>query len=95
MLVFIFDQSSYNKAFLDDVANISRMNVCPGGKQLCLRDTVWAGCIQRMVDNNGIPRGMKAVLEGHVINCNQICLTGSKITIYIMLLTYYASSITY
>lgn len=27
---------------------------------------------QRMVDNNGIPRGMKAVLEGYAINCNQI-----------------------
>ena len=70
MLVFIFDQSSYNKAF-SDVVNVSRMNVCPGGKQLCLRDAVWAGRIQRMVDNNGIPREMKAVLEGHAINCNQ------------------------
>ena len=39
------------------------MNVGPGGKQPKMRDTVWEGHVQKMVDRNAIPKGMKAILE--------------------------------
>ena len=45
--MFIFDQSSCHKAYADDALNASRMNVHPGGKQPCMRDTVWAGRVQK------------------------------------------------
>jgi len=38
------------------------MNVRPGGKQSKMCDTVWEGCVQKMVDENGIPMGMKMIL---------------------------------
>lgn len=28
-----------------------------------MRDTIWGGEVQNMVDENGIPKGMKVVLE--------------------------------
>ena len=40
-----------------------RMNVRPGGAQPCMRDTVWAGRVQTIVDENGVPKGMRKVLE--------------------------------
>lgn len=71
-LVFVFDQSSCHKAFAEDALNASRMNVRPGGKQPCMRDTVWAGRVQRMVDDDGVPKGMKAVLEERGVNTEQM-----------------------
>ena len=56
-LVFIFDQSSCHKADAENALNITRMNVRPGGKQPCMRDTVWAGQVQKLVDNKREPKG--------------------------------------
>ena len=39
------------------------MNVGPGGKQPVMKDTVQNDVVQRMVDSNGIPKGMKRLLE--------------------------------
>ena len=47
----------------DDTLNADKMNVGPGGKQPKMHDTVWNGAVQKLVDNNGIPKGMKTVLE--------------------------------
>ena len=46
----------------------------PGGKQPCMRDTVhvWAGRVQRMVDDDGVPKGMKKLLEEQGINTSAI-----------------------
>ena len=38
------------------------MNTKPGGKQPCMRDTVWNGKVQRMVFNIGLPKGLIQVL---------------------------------
>ena len=67
-LVWIFDQSSCHKAFAPDALNVNKMNVLPGGAQAKLRDTMWAGKLQRMVFNLGVPKGMKRVLEERGIN---------------------------
>lgn len=38
------------------------MNVNPGGSQSKMRDTIWGGRVQRMVNANGTPKGMRQVL---------------------------------
>jgi hypothetical protein len=60
--VFLFDQSSGHTAYAADALNANRMNVNPGGTQPRMRDTVWNGKVQRMVEN-GVPKGMRTVLE--------------------------------
>lgn len=44
------------------------MNVYCGGEQAVMRDTVWAGKVQHLVDDEGVPKGMKQVLEERGIN---------------------------
>ena len=40
----------------------------PGGKQPIMKDTMWNGQIQKMVDTAGIPKGMKIVLQERGVN---------------------------
>ena len=61
--VFMFDNAPSHRKVADDALNADRMNVGPGGKQPVMRDTVWGGQVQKMVDANGIPKGMKIILE--------------------------------
>ena len=63
-----FDQSSCHKAYAADALNPRVMNVNPGGQQPVMRDTVWAGAVQKLVDENGVPKGMKRVLQERGIN---------------------------
>ena len=66
-LLFLFDQSSGHTAYDDDALIVSRMNVKPGGCQPKMRDTVYDGVTQRMVFDDGTPKGMRQVLiERHV-----------------------------
>ena len=67
-VVWLFDHSSCHRAFADDALNAKRMNVRPGGMQPKMRDTTWAGRRQTLIDRNGIPKGMKKVLEERGIN---------------------------
>ena len=46
-----------------DTLETSKMNVNPGGKQKVMRDTVWAGKVQKMNYALGISKGMRVVLE--------------------------------
>ena len=62
-LVFLFDQSSGHTAYAEDSLNANRMNVNPGGSQPKMHNTTWNGSEQKMVDQNGIPKGMRKVLE--------------------------------
>ena len=71
-LVFIFDQSNCHRAYAENALNVSRMNVRPGGRQPCMRDTVLAGCVQKMVYDDGTPKGMKAILEERGINTSRM-----------------------
>ena len=61
--MFIFDSSSCHRAYAPDSLNTQTMNVKPGGAQPPLRDTVWNGRVQKLVDQRGVPKGMKQVLE--------------------------------
>lgn len=57
------DNALSHRKMASDALNADRMNVGPGGKQPAMRDTIWGGKIQKMVDDNGIPKGMRAVLQ--------------------------------
>ena len=59
----MFDQSSCHRAYADDALNVQRMNVRPGGTQSEMRDIKLERRVQRMVVENGMPKGMKMVLE--------------------------------
>ena len=61
--VFMFDNAPSHRKMASDAINADKMNVGPGGKQPAMRDTIWGGKVQKMVDDNGIPKGMRAVLQ--------------------------------
>ena len=71
-IVFLFDQSSGHTAYAEYSLNANKMNVNPGGSQPKLRDTMWNGCVQHMVQN-GVAKGMRKVLEEQGVN-----VTGMK-----------------
>ena len=60
---WLFDHSSCHNAYSEDALNATHMNAKPGGKQPCMRDTVWKGKVQRMVFSLGIPKGLIQVLK--------------------------------
>ena len=64
----MFDSSSCHRAYGPDALNSKTTNVKPGGAQPPLRDTTWAGRLQKLVDSNGVPKGMKKVLEERGVN---------------------------
>ena len=71
-VVWLFDHSSYHRAFAEESLNSRVMNVKPGGGQPRMRDTIWAGRVQRMVLDDGTPKGLKMVLEERVINTSRM-----------------------
>ena len=62
-VMWLFDHSSCHNAYANNALNAAHMNAKPGGKQPCLKDTVWNGKVQRMVFNIGIPKGLIQVLK--------------------------------
>jgi len=71
-VVWLFDHSSGHTAFAENALNVNRMNVKPGGKQAVLRDTVWNGRLQKMVQPDGTSKGMKLVLQERGINVTKM-----------------------
>ena len=61
-IVFLFDQSSGHTAYDSDSLHVVRMNVNPGGGQPAMRDTTYNGRVYKLVDSNGVPKGMRQVL---------------------------------
>ena len=66
--VWVFDSSSCHTAKADDALEVAKMNVNPGGKQKVMRETVWAGKVQKMNYALGVPKGLRVVLEERGIN---------------------------
>lgn len=66
--LFLFDNAPSHRNVSDDSLNVDKMNVGPGGRQPIIHDTVWNGRVQRMVNNDGIPKGMKKILEERGVN---------------------------
>ena len=55
--VFKFDHSSNHKAMAEDALNAKKMGVNSGGSQPKMRPGSWQGVEQKMVDEDGIPKG--------------------------------------
>ena len=57
--LFLFDYAPSHKKRPEDGLDTSLMNVGPGGKQPRMRDTLWDGQVQKMVNESGVPKGLK------------------------------------
>lgn len=66
--LFLCDNAPSHRKLAEDTPNADKMNVGRGGKQPKMRDTQWAGGIQKLVDETDIPKGMRIVLEERGIN---------------------------
>ena len=72
--LFLFDNApSHRKVAADDFI-ADKMNVGRGGKQPKMRDTIWSGAVQRMVDGTGTPKGIKKVLEKRGVDTSNMRL---------------------
>ena len=56
----------------DDALNADKMNISSGEKQPQMRNTIWGGAIQWMVDDNGVPKGINLVLEERGVDTSDI-----------------------
>ena len=72
--VWIFDHSCGHTAFAPDALVASRLNRKPGGKQPAMRDTVWAGKPQKLVLEDGTPKGAAMILEERGIRTSSLKL---------------------
>ena len=62
-LIWVFDNSSCHNAYADDALIAAHMNAKPGGKQHCIRDTVWQGRVQKMNTQDETPKRLIQVLK--------------------------------
>ena len=62
-VMWIFDQFSCHKAFVEDSMNARRMNDRPGGTRPKMRTTTWAGK-EQMVFDNGTAKGDECCFGG-------------------------------
>lgn len=62
-VLWVFDNAPQHTARAVDSLDAKKMNKGPSGAQPKMRDTVWDGQPQRMVDANGIPKGLERVLQ--------------------------------
>jgi hypothetical protein len=61
--LFLFDNAPSHRKVANDALNAAAMNVNSGGSQPVMRDTEWNGSIQKMVNENGEPKGLRIVLQ--------------------------------
>ena len=61
--VWVFDHSSCHAAMADDALDVNQMNVKPGVKQRVMHNTMWQGCVQKMIFSDGRPKGMRQILQ--------------------------------
>ena len=80
-ITWLFDHSSCHRAFAEDALNAKRMNVRPGGRQPRMRDTTWAGQPQKLVDDNGVPKGLSKVLEERGINTERMLADDMRVVL--------------
>ena len=66
-IVWLFDQSSCHKKFDELALQASKILVKDGGRRR-VRDTVWAGSIQEMVNEDGFAKGLRTILQERGIN---------------------------
>lgn len=71
--VFIFDNAPSHMKKPEDALNADKMNVKMVEKRPFMKDTTWNGTTQRMVQPDGVQKGMKTVLEERGVNTRDEC----------------------
>ncbi|RPB02023.1 hypothetical protein L873DRAFT_573273 [Choiromyces venosus 120613-1] len=65
--LFLFDNASSHSSFAEDALRVQNMNLSGGGEQATMRNGYFflkgTRTIQSMVYENGIPKGIEAVLQ--------------------------------
>ena len=69
---WVFDHSSCHAAMADDALDVNQMNVKPGGKQRVMHNTMWQGCVQKMILSDGTPKRMRQILEERGFNTHKM-----------------------
>ena len=79
-IIWIFEQSSGHCAYAENALNVPRINVRPGGKQPTMRNTInpLTGHPQSLVDNSGIPKGMRQILRERGVNVEGMRVRGMR-----------------
>ena len=75
----MFDYSCGHKSVAPDALVASRLNRRPGGKQPAMKDTVWGRKPQKLVQDNGTPKGAELVLQEKGINTSRLKLEQMQI----------------
>lgn len=66
-IVWLFDQSSCHKKYADDALQANKILVKDGGPHR-VRDTIWEGKPQSMVNSDGQAKGLRIILRERGIN---------------------------
>ena len=69
---FVFDHSGCHGTFAEDALDASKMNLKPSSKQPRMHDTFWNGKVQKMVVEDGTPKGLRAVLIERGVNVTKM-----------------------
>ena len=77
--VWIFDHSCGHTAYAPDALVVSRLNKKPGGKQPAMRDTTWAGRPQKLVMEDGAPKGAAMILQERGVNTDTLKLEDMRV----------------
>jgi len=71
---FCLDHSNCHGTFADNALDASKMNLKPGGKQPRMHDTIWNGKVQKMVFEDGTPKGHRIILIERGVNVTKMKL---------------------
>ena len=77
--IWIFDHSCGHTAFAPVALVTSRLNKKTGGQQPAMRDTIWGGKVQKLVMEDGTPKGAAMILEERGINTTPLKLDDMRV----------------
>ena len=72
--VWVFDHSCGHTAYAADALVASRLNKKSGSNQLVMRDTMWSGKPQKLVEPDGTPKGAAKILQERGIQTSSLKL---------------------
>ncbi|PWW79104.1 hypothetical protein C7212DRAFT_153062 [Tuber magnatum] len=82
--LFLYDNASSHSSYADDALRVQNMNLGSGGEQAVLRDGYFikngVQTIQKMVNNEGIPKGIEEYCEDCKPFLGSKCLTCETIS---------------
>ena len=77
--VWVFDRLCGRKAFAEDALVVSCLRKNPGGAKPAMRDNLWAGKLQKLVEADGTPKEAAKILEERGIQAQTFKLADMRI----------------